>query len=363
MGTGPLVGFDVVKDYPGFRLECSAEFRAGVTAVFGKSGSGKTTLLNCLSGIERPDEGRIDILGRRVYGDSPPTHLPPERRRIGYLMQEGCLFPHMSVAHNISYGHRLLPPGRRTVGTAEIISLLELTGLLERPVAGLSGGEAQRVALARALASCPDILLLDEPLSALDAPMRGVIIRYLKAVRAKLRIPMVLVSHSLSEVLALADEALVLSGGRAIAQGPPARVLVDPTVGALADYPDLENLLDGRIVRPSEGPRSGVVRVGAADLEAPDVHGRAGEETTVAIGAADIIVSSVRPQGLSARNVVAARVTGLHPVGVRTVAYCDLGVSIAVELSPGAVSELQLREGSDIFLIIKSNSIKVLSPG
>ena len=362
-GGDPLVSFDIAKSYPGFRLQCKADFTSGVTAIFGKSGSGKTTLLNCLSGIERPDDGRIEILGRRVYGAaSPATHLPPERRRVGYLMQGGSLFPHMSVARNIAYGHELLPPERRTVSPGEVIELLELTGLLDRPVAGLSGGEAQRVGLARALATCPDLLLLDEPLSALDAPMRGVIIRYLKMARAELGIPMVIVSHSLSEVLALADEALVLSGGRAIALGPPAKVLVDPSVGALADYPDLENLLDGEIVRPADGPRPGRVRVGEATVEAPEVRGRPGEQVTVSIGAADVIVATGMPTGLSARNVLGARLTELHPVKGRILAYCDVGVSIVVELTQDAVADLELHEGRDIYLIVKTNSIRVLNP-
>ncbi len=358
-----LVSFDIAKSYPGFRLQCKADFTSGVTAIFGKSGSGKTTLLNCLSGIERPDAGRIEILGRRVYGSaSPATYLPPERRRVGYLMQGGSLFPHMSVARNIAYGHELLRPERRTVSPGEVIDLLELTGLIDRPVAGLSGGEAQRVGLARALATCPDLLLLDEPLSALDAPMRGVIIRYLKMARAELGIPMVIVSHSLSEVLALADEALVLSGGRAVAQGPPAKVLVDPSVGALADYPDLENLLDGEIVRPADGSRPGRVRVGEAIVEAPEVRGRPGDEVTVSIGAADVIVATAMPTGLSARNVLGARLTELHPVKGRILAYCDVGVSIVVELTQDAVADLELREGRDVYLIVKTNSIRVLNP-
>ena len=327
-----VVSFELEKGFPGFALRCAADLGDGVTAVFGRSGSGKTTLLNCLAGIERPDAGRIDILGRRVFASARPAlSLPPERRRVGYVMQSAGLFPHMTVGRNIRYGHDLLAPGRRAVSPGAVIELLGLSSLLERPVAGLSGGEAQRVALARALATSPDLLLLDEPLSSLDAPMRGAIIRYLRSVRSELGTPMVLVSHSLSEVLALADDALVLSGGRAVAQGPPSSVLVDPAVGALADYPALENLLEARVVRASDGAAPGLVRLGEVVIEAPEVAGGAGDagdRLDRGVGR-DRLVGQAR--GLSARNVFAARLTALHPVGARTLAYFDAGASIVVE--------------------------------
>lgn len=361
--AAPILKFRVIKGYGRFVLECEADFRSGVTAVFGRSGSGKTTLLNCLSGMVRPDEGYIEIAGRPVYGPgSRPRHLPPESRHIGYVFQNGMLFPHMSVAKNIAYGHALLKPGRRTIKPDDVIDLLGLSNLLERPVAGLSGGEAQRVALARALASSPDLLLLDEPLSSLDAQMRGVIIRYLKNVRAELRIPMVLVSHSLSEVMALAEDTIILSEGRLVAQGPPARVLADPAVGPLADYPSLENLVEAEIVEVSEDSRPGRVRVGNITLEAPEVYGRVGEPVTVSIRAADIIVATGRPTGLSARNVVQARLTELNAVTGRTLAYFDVGAPLIVEITEAAVETLGLRVGMDAYLIVKTNSVQALNP-
>ena len=368
----PFVAFRVRKEFPGFTLDCEAHFTAGVTAVFGRSGSGKTTLLNCLAGMVNPDDGYIQILGRPVFNSgrhssgARSTHQPPERRRIGYVFQDGMLFPHMSVAANIDYGHALVAPDRRTLRLDEVIDLLELGGLVDRPVSALSGGEAQRVALARALAASPELLLLDEPLSSLDALMRGVIIRYLKKVWTELRIPMVLVSHSLSEVMALAADTLVLSGGKKIAQGPPTRVLGEPAVGAMADYHALENLVETEIVRPSEDSRPGqvpgLVRVGDATLEAPDVYGRVGERVTASIRASDIIIATARPTGLSARNVVEAELTDLNVVSGRTLAYFDVGVRLMVEVTDAAVRELGLGPGSEVYLIIKTNSVQVLNP-
>jgi molybdate transport system ATP-binding protein len=363
-GSGPVVSFRVKKHFSGFTLECEAQFFSGVTAVFGRSGSGKTTLLNCLAGMVRPDEGHIEILGRPVFrSGARSSNQPPERRHIGYVFQDAMLFPHMSVAENIDYGHALVPPERRTLRPEDTIELLELGSLLERPVSGLSGGEAQRVALARALAASPELLLLDEPLGSLDAVMRGVIIRYLKKVWTELRIPMVLVSHSLSEVMALAEDTLVLSGGSKIAQGPSARVLVEPAVGALADYHALENLVEAEILQPSEGSHCGRVSVGEVTLESPQVQGSPGERVMVSVRASDIIVATGRPTGLSARNVVKAHLTELDVVGGRTLAYFDVGVRLVVELTDAAVQELGLGPGSDVYLIIKSNSVQVLSHG
>ncbi len=374
-GPEPIVNFRIVKEFSGFTLDCEARFTSGVTAVFGRSGSGKTTLLNCLAGMVRPDDGHIEIMGRPVYnsrGNSPggkspggksrrATHLPPERRRIGYVFQDGMLFPHMSVGANIDYGHALVAPERRILRPDDVIELLELGPLVGRPVNGLSGGEAQRVALARALAASPELLLLDEPLSSLDAVMRGVIIRYLKRIWAELRIPMVLVSHSLSEVMALAEDTLVLSAGKTVAQGPPARVLGDPAVGTMADYPALENLIEAEIVQPTEGSRSGLVLVGEATLQAPDVYGRAGERVMVSIRASDIIIATGKPSGLSARNVVPARLTELDAVSGRTLAYFDVGARLVAEITDVSVQELGLRPGSDVYLIMKSNSVQVLN--
>jgi molybdate transport system ATP-binding protein len=364
----PIARFHIIKEFSGFTLDCEAQFSSGVTAVFGRSGSGKTTLLNCLAGMVRPDDGYIEIMGRPVYssgGNSSgrrATHLPPERRHIGYVFQDGMLFPHMSVAANIDYGHALVAPDRRTLRPDDVIELLELGPLVDRPVGGLSGGEAQRVALARALAASPELLLLDEPLSSLDAVMRGVIIRYLKKVWTELRIPMVLVSHSLSEVMALAEDTLVLSGGKKVAQGPPARVLGEPAVGAMADYPALENLVEAEIVRPTEGSRPGQILVGDATLEAPDVYGRIGERVTVSIRASDIIIATGKPSGLSARNVVPARLTELDVVSGRTLAHFDVGARLVVEIMDVSVREMGLRPGSDVYLIMKSNSVQVLNP-
>lgn len=355
-----MLSFRIVKRYPGFSLDCEAEFAPGITAVFGPSGSGKTTLLDCIAGLVTPTEGEIHLRGRAVYSSAGRRNIPPEKRRVGYVVQDSALFPNMNVRRNILYGYNLTPGHLRKIEPEHLIELFQLAPLMDRGVANLSGGERQRVALARALATSPDILLLDEPLASLDVGFRGVIIRYLKRVWRELHTPMVYVSHSISEVMALAESALVLSGGRRVAQGKPSDLLARPDVMALADYSPLENLLEAQVVHRTDGDGLAVLRVGNAELLAPNVHRDPGETVTVSLRAGDIILALDVPSRMSARNVVPATVDRLSVVGGRVLVYADVGAVLVVEITPAALRDLDLREGQQVWLVIKSASIIVL---
>ena len=232
--TTPTLSFSLTKRYPGFALECEADFASGRVAIFGPSGSGKTTILDAVAGLTQPDAGEVRIAGETVFSSELRCNLPPEKRRIGYVFQDSALFPHMSVRDNILYGHRLTAAERRKLRPGQLVELLALGALLDRSVTGLSGGERQRVALARALATSPDLLLLDEPLAALDVGFRGTIIRYLKRITRELGTPIVYVSHSMSEVMALAEDVLVVDGGRKVVQAHPSIALAHP---AFARWP------------------------------------------------------------------------------------------------------------------------------
>ena len=168
----PLLKFNVTKRVPGFTLECQAAFEPGVTAVFGPSGSGKTMLLDCIAGLTTPDEGEIEAFGQTLFSSASGLNVPPERRRFGYVFQDSALFPHVSVRDNIMYGHKLTPARLRKIDPARLVELFQLSYLMDRRVSHLSGGERQRVALARSLAKQPQLLLLDEPLAALDKNLR-----------------------------------------------------------------------------------------------------------------------------------------------------------------------------------------------
>ena len=358
--SGPLLTFQIAKRYPDFSLDCEAAFESGISAIFGPSGSGKTTLLNCMAGLITPDSGRIEVRGRTVYSSSGGARVPPEKRRFGYVLQDSALFPHMSVWQNILYGYRLTPVELRRTEPEQLVELFQLSPLLERGVDTLSGGERQRVALARALATSPELLLLDEPLASLDVAFRGVIIRYLKRIWSELGTPMLYVSHSISEVVALADDMLVVSGGSPVVQGRPSTALVHPGVGALADYATLENLLEAEVVAAQEGDAMAELAVGGARLLAPDVQSSPGDEVTVSIRASDIILALEVPSKISAQNILPGTVVEVHETGTRVLVYVDVGARLVVEITPGALRNLELRQGQQVYAVIKSTSILVL---
>ena len=373
-----MVNFRAVKDgflslklrksYGEFDLEVDASFSSGVTAIFGPSGSGKTTILNCIAGLTRPDEGEIHLHSRPLFSSSQRTNLRPEQRRVGYMFQESLLFPHLRVRENILYGFKLTPPEQRRIDPDRLVELLELGPMMERRPANLSTGERQRVALARALATSPELLLMDEPLASLDMGLRGRILRYLKDIHLRLGIPMVYVSHSISEVLAIAHSALVISHGKQLAFDEPRKVLLEPFIHPLVESGSLENLLDLEVVerRPDNGLTGASLGGDLLWIAGAPPHISAGDIISVAIRAGDIIVAVDRPSRISARNVIKSRIEGIHRVDSRVILYTAVGVgsqdtaSLLVEITSEALDSLELREEEEVFLVIKSSSILVL---
>ncbi len=363
----PFISFNIQKRFPNFALDCAAEFSNGATAVFGPSGSGKTTLLDSIAGMTSPDAGRIVVGDIPVFSTDERIDLPPERRRFGYVFQRGALFPHMTVRQNVLYGYKLTPPGSRRLDPENVCALLGVERLMDRRVTNLSGGERQRVALARALASSPRLLLLDEPVASLDAASRATIITYLKRVSDRLQTPMVFVSHSLSEVMALAPYTLALRDGSAVTHGPTAEVMAHPGVAAFADYSTLENILEARITGADPTTGTSTLRVGDIELIGPALDTSnnlappipTGDRVTLSIRAGDIILSLGAPPMMSARNAIPATIRDLRDAGGRALVYFDIGANLVAEVTPAAASELRLRPGIQVHLVIKSNSILV----
>ena len=360
--NGAFLDLKLSKAYPGFNLEVNASFPPGVTAIFGPSGSGKTTILNCISGLITPDQGEIYLQQRPLFSSSQKINQRPEKRHVGYMFQESLLFPHLRVRENILYGFKLTPPERRKVEPEQLVGLLELGPLMERRPSNLSTGERQRVALARALATSPELLLMDEPLGSLDIALRGRILRYLKDVHRKLDIPLVYVSHSISEVLAIADTALVISHGRQVAFDEPSKVLLEPFVHSLVEIGSLENLLDVRVVEHGSGNSLTGAIIGDTVIWITGVppHIGMGDTISVAISAGDVIVAVDRPSRISARNILKGCIQGIHRVESKVLLYTDIGAPLLVEITPEALDALELSEGQEVFLVIKSSSILVL---
>ncbi len=360
MTMNPALILNVHKSFPGFRLSVNADLPAGIAAVFGPSGSGKTTLLNCIAGLDRPDDGEIRLQGHSLFSSSEGINLPPERRGVGYVFQDNLLFPHLSVQQNIHYGYNLTPAPRRRITPSQIVDLLELGPIMQRRTAGLSGGEQQRVALARALSASPNLLLLDEPLAALHLSIRGRILRYLKAIHHQLSIPMLYVSHSISEVIALADSALVLEKGRQVALGKPRALLGQADAAPLIARDSVENIFDLTVTEHL--PESGITLavLGDTTLALPQMDAPVGQPVSVSIRASDVILASEKPTSISARNIVQASVERVETHGRSILVHAHLEQPWISEITPDALATLDLQEGKSVYLIIKSSSISLL---
>ncbi len=352
--------FDLFKSLGSFEIRCSATFGTGITAVVGSSGSGKTTLLNCISGLTKPDRGEIEVLGKTIFSDSRNVNVPTEHRRIGYVFQDGALFPNLSVNENIKFGHKLTPPEQKVVSIEDVIDLLQLKKLLDRGISELSGGERQRVALARALAASPQILLLDEPISSLDIAFRGVILNYLKDIRNLLKIPMVYVSHSMSEVMAIADDAMVLSKGNRITQGNPVNVALSTQLDLNTDYANLENILKAEVIRNPTEDHQAELSIGRSLILAQGIEADPGKTISISIRASDVLVALEAPKNISAQNILRGVIQEVHARKDTVVLYIDIGITMIAEISLASSKAMKLSERKDIYLIINTTKIIAL---
>jgi len=328
---------------------------AGITALFGPSGSGKTTLLRAIAGFVRAD-GRIALDGEAWLDSARRIDRPPHRRPVGYVFQDVRLFAHLSVAGNLRYAARR-GAGRRVVEDA-VVDALDLKALLGRRVGGLSGGEQQRVALARTLLAQPAILLLDEPLSALDARRKAEILPYLQALPTRFAIPTVYVSHSVDEVALLADRMLVLNQGRIAASGPTTEILERLDLQALTGRYEAGVVVTARVV--DQDPEFQLVRLtfGGETLTMPSLSGVGpGDEVRVRILARDVALATVAPANLSIRNVLHASIAEI--VAMPESAFAELLLEVGdahvrSRVTRAAVAELGLASGMNVYALIKS---------
>ena len=240
---------EITKRLPGFTLDVAWTAGDGVAVLFGPSGAGKTLTLQCLAGLVHPDAGRIAVDDRVLFDAVAGVNLPPQQRRVGYVFQGYALFPHLTVAENVGFGLRDRPRAVRDTRVADVIARLDLGGLERRRPSELSGGQRQRVALGRALAIDPALLLLDEPLSALDAPLRRALRDELRSILSGWGTAAVVVTHDFTEAYRLADRIIVYESGRVIQAAPRAELLWQPASEAVARVMGLRNVLHGTVVK------------------------------------------------------------------------------------------------------------------
>ncbi len=341
-------------------LRCPVE-APSVTVLFGSSGSGKTTTLRCLAGLERPQRGHIRFANEIWFDPERGICLPPQQRRIGYLFQEHALFPHLTVAHNIGYGLRGLDRAERWRRIGEIIELLGLVGLEHRHPRQISGGERQRVALARALVCRPRLLLLDEPLSALDVPLREQLRRELRRSLAQLDIPAVLVTHDRSEALALADYVVVLHKGRVRQSGAVQEVFSKPADLNVARIVGVDTVELAKVVQVTDGLAT--VEIGGTRLVAAASNGINGE-VYVCIHAGDVILDkgAALTQN-SARNRLAGRIQSLDREGSMIRVSLDCGFPLKALVTSQACQEMGLRQGEGVTALLKAPNIHLVLRG
>jgi molybdate transport system ATP-binding protein len=348
---------------PGFALDVTLAAPPGVTMIFGASGSGKTTLLRCLAGLTRPDRGHIAVGDRVLFDSTAGVDVAVQNRRVGYVFQQAALFPHLSVRKNIEYGLHRVSDDERRQRVSTIAQSFRIAGILDRRPAQVSGGERQRAALARALVTEPSLLLLDEPLSALDHAIQSRIMDDLRRVNEARRIPMIYVTHSHREVYTLGERAVVIDHGQVIASGSPHEVLDHPERGVVANLAGFENVFDAAIVERRE--RAGTMECrldgSATDLEVPLNQASVGQKIRIAIRAGDIPVANEEPRGLSARNVLRGRLVELTAHGPTMVGVVEAGTRFIVHLTPGGVASLNLQPGDHLWLIVKTYSCRIVA--
>ncbi len=345
-----------------FLLDVEFVAAKGFTILFGASGAGKTTLLDCLAGLQSPEQGRIAIGNGVLFDSGPRVNIPPNRRSVGYLLQSLALFPHLTVQENVRYGLAALDQHEREYRCRQILESFRIAHLGSRRPGEISGGERQRVALARTLVTRPRVLLLDEPLTALDAITRSQIVDDLRAWNAQRGIPILYVTHQRAEVFALGDSVIVLEAGCIVARGSPHEVLQRPQSETVAQLAGFENIFDCSFVaaHPEQGTMTCRVAGSVLDLEVPLSRVNTSQSLRVGIRAGDILLASSPPQGLSARNVFPGVIASLEQRDLTVVAKVNCGALFEVHLTPGARDSLQLQPGGNIWLVAKTYSCQVM---
>lgn len=345
-----------------FKLELCFQASAGVLVLFGASGAGKSLTLQLLAGLQTPDQGSIRVNSELLFDKARQINVPIRLRRVGFVFQNLALFPHLNARQNVAYGLTHLTTFERKRRVDGMLEKLKIEHLGARSPQTLSGGEQQRVALARALVTQPRMLLLDEPLSALDLPIKRSIVADLQRVNQELRIPILYVTHDRSEALALGERLLLLESGRIVAEGRPLDVLSRPQKESVANLTGVENLFDARIV--ARNPEQGTLtcETGGCKLEIPYGEWPADRPLRVGLRSGDILLAVLRPEGLSAQNVLSGQIQRIEPGDYEVCVQVDCGRTFNVTLTPTAVEALQLSLGRKVWLIFKAHSCHVLRP-
>jgi molybdate transport system ATP-binding protein len=353
--TGPATRIQARLERPDFRLAIDLAWQERVAVIFGPSGSGKTTLLEIILGLHPQARARVQLGGATLDDPARGVRVSLERRGLGWVPQDPSLFPHLSVRENLRFGRaRAGKHGGHDFERA--IEVLEIGDLLGRRVDQLSGGERQRVAIARALASGPRALLMDEPLAALDLPLRARVLPYLLRVRDELDVPILYITHDPDEALIVGQVVVVLDAGRVVALGPPREVLWSRAVLPLSESLGLENVFDARVVDLT-GAEATVETAAGLRLVIP-VRLAQGQQVRIGLRAEDIVLASDRPGRISARNVLEATVTACEHRDTDCFVHLRSGENLVAKVTPAAAERLGLRPDASVYAMIKAQALR-----
>lgn len=343
-----------------FSIDVEVKAADGITVFFGASGAGKTSILRAIAGILIPDEGRITLRDDVYFDSAAGINLPMQRRKVGYVFQNHVLFPHLTAEQNILYGIRKESRHDAPTRVQELLALLGIEKTRDRYPHLLSGGEQQRVALARALATEPSIMLLDEPLSAVDVATRARLLEEIASIQRRSGIPFLYVTHNHSEALRLGDTMVVIEDGKVAQKGTPLEVFSTPRTASVARAVGTENLFAGMVRQHHFEDGTTTVVVGSCLIEVPLNGLPVGSQVTIGIRSEDIIVSRERLTQISARNVLEGVIKHIN-IGIdktELVVFC--GIDFSVSITRAAVRQLELEVGTRVFLLIKARAVHLL---
>jgi molybdate transport system ATP-binding protein len=344
-------------------LDIAIRASKGVTALFGRSGAGKTSVISMVAGLSRPDSGRIAVDGRVLFDSQKRVDLPPNKRRLGYVFQDGRLFPHLTVRRNLHYGMALVPAAERFVTEDDVVDLLGIGALMDRRPARLSGGEKQRVAIGRALLASPRILLMDEPLAALDAQRKDEVLPFVARLPRAFDLPILYVSHAMDEVLRLADTLVLIDDGKVAAAGPVEDVLARTDIPLFAAQRDAGAVIPASVRSHCPDDATTLLDSPAGPLRVRPMTLAPGTPVRVRLAAADISIATERPRGISIQNILPARVAGFREAAEGRV-HVELDVGgdgetcrLWARITPRALHDLGLTRGMAVFAMVKAVSL------
>jgi molybdate transport system ATP-binding protein len=331
---------------------------SGVTALYGPSGAGKTSIVNMVAGLMRPDSGRITLNGHCLFDSARQIDLPPEKRRIGYVFQDGRLLPHLSVRANLTYGMNLTPAARRFVKMEPVVDLLGIGHLLDRRPARLSGGEKQRVAIGRALLTSPAMLLMDEPLASLDAARKAEVLPFITRLSHEFAVPILYVSHAMDEILNLATHLVMMEAGRVLAGGPLEALLSRPDLQTRFGRGDSGAVIATVVENPADASGLTCLHFGSNILKVLPIRAARGDRVRVRIPARHVAIALQPPEKTSFQNVFPGRVREIRDHGDAFVDIClDVGCSLWARITRQSIVDLNLKPDRLVYALVKSVAI------